>query len=150
MLRDSVVSNSLRPHDYSPPGSSVHGISQERTLAWVAISSSRDSSRPKDRTLVTCVSCIGKWVLYHWATGKTLAFSQLFIFRSFLGGFKYPLTFYLPLGTTPYVRFLENTYTQATFTCCCCSVAQSCPTLWDPMDCSTPSFLVPHHLLKFA
>ena len=21
---------------------------------------------------------------------------------------------------------------------CCCSVAQSCPTLWDPMDCSTP------------
>ena len=22
--------------------------------------------------------------------------------------------------------------------CCCCSVAKSCPTLWDPMDCSPP------------
>ena len=35
----SVLSNSLRPHElYSPPGSSVHGISQARTLEWVAIS----------------------------------------------------------------------------------------------------------------
>ena len=30
--------------------------------------------------------------------------------------------------------------------CCCCSVAQSCPILCDPMDCSTPGFLVLHHL----
>ena len=29
--------------------------------------------------------------------------------------------------------------------CCCCWVAKSCPTLHDPMDCSTPGFLVPHH-----
>ena len=29
---------------------------------------------------------------------------------------------------------------------CCCSVAQSCPTLWDPMDCSMPGFHVLHHL----
>ena len=28
------------------------------------------------------------------------------------------------------------------------SVAQSCPTLCDPMDCSTPGFLVHHQLLK--
>ena len=46
----------------SPPGSSVHGISQARILEWVAISSSRGSSRPRDRTLV---SCIGRQVLYH-------------------------------------------------------------------------------------
>ena len=32
----------------------------------------------------------------------------------------------------------------------CCSVTQSCPTLCDPMNCSTPSLPVPHHLLKFA
>ena len=32
--------------DYSPPGSSVHGISQSRILEWVAISLSRGSSRP--------------------------------------------------------------------------------------------------------
>ena len=31
-----------------------------------------------------------------------------------------------------------------------CSVAQSCPTLWDPMDCSTPVFLVHHHLPEIA
>ena len=34
------------PMDYSLPGSSVHGISQARTLEWVAISSSRGSSQP--------------------------------------------------------------------------------------------------------
>ena len=33
--------------------------------------------------------------------------------------------------------------------CCCCSVAQSCPTLCDTMDCSTPSFPVLHHLPEF-
>jgi len=32
----------------------------------------------------------------------------------------------------------------------CCSVAQSCPTVWDPMDCSTPGFPVLHYLLEFA
>ena len=36
------------------------------------------------------------------------------------------------------------------FTCCCCSVGQSCPTLCDPMDCSTPSFPVFQYLLEFA
>ena len=29
---------------------------------------------------------------------------------------------------------------------CCCSVTPSCPTLWDPMDCSMPGFPVLHHL----
>ena len=33
---------------------------------------------------------------------------------------------------------------------CCCSDAQSCPTIWNPMDCSSPSFPVLHHLLEFA
>ena len=32
------------PMDYSPPGSSVHGISQGRVLEWVAIPISRESS----------------------------------------------------------------------------------------------------------
>ena len=34
--------------------------------------------------------------------------------------------------------------------CCCCSVEQLCPTLCDPMDCSTPSLPVPHHLPEFV
>ena len=32
----------------------------------------------------------------------------------------------------------------------CWSVAKSCPTLCDPMDCNTPGFPVLHHLLEFA
>ena len=32
----------------------------------------------------------------------------------------------------------------------CCSVAQSCPTLCDPLDSSTPGFPVLHHLLELA
>ena len=36
--------------DCSPPGSSVHGISQARILEWVAISFSRGSSQPRDQT----------------------------------------------------------------------------------------------------
>ena len=46
------------PMDCSPPGSSVHGISQARILEWVAISFSRGSSQPRDQT---CVFCIGRW-----------------------------------------------------------------------------------------
>ena len=33
---------------------------------------------------------------------------------------------------------------------CCCSVTKSCPTLCNPMDCSTPVFLVLHYLPEFA
>ena len=51
--------------DCSPPGSSVHGIFQARIQEWVAISFSRGSSRPRDRTCISLVSCIGRWILYH-------------------------------------------------------------------------------------
>ena len=33
---------------------------------------------------------------------------------------------------------------------CCCSVVELCLTLCDPMDCSTPVFPIPHHLLEFT
>ena len=42
--------------DYSSPGSSVHGILQARILEWVAISFSRGSSRPRDRTQVSRIA----------------------------------------------------------------------------------------------
>ena len=38
----------VAPASCSPPGSSVHGISQTRVLEWAAISFSRGSSQPKD------------------------------------------------------------------------------------------------------
>ena len=42
------------PMDHSLPGFSVHGILQARILECVAISFSRRSSQPRDRTLVSC------------------------------------------------------------------------------------------------
>ena len=51
-----VVSHSCNPTDCSLPGSSVHGISQARILEWVAISSSRGSSWPRDWA---CICFIG-------------------------------------------------------------------------------------------
>ena len=46
------------PMDSSLPGSSVPGVSQARILECVGISSSRESSQPRDRTHVFCSSCI--------------------------------------------------------------------------------------------
>ena len=56
------------PMDCSLPASSVHKIIPARILEWVTISSSRGSSWPRDRTHVSCGSCICTWILYHWAT----------------------------------------------------------------------------------
>ena len=43
----SVCPTLCDPTDYSPPGSSVHGILQARILEWAAISFSRGSSPPR-------------------------------------------------------------------------------------------------------
>ena len=53
------------PLDCSPLGSSVRGISQARILERVAISYSRRSVRPRDRTHFSNISCISPWILYH-------------------------------------------------------------------------------------
>ena len=77
MLSHSVLSDSFDPVDRSPPGSSVHGVSQAGTLEWVAMSFSRKSSWPRDWThCVSCISCIiGRWLLYPcvaWDTHQIL------------------------------------------------------------------------------
>ena len=53
------------PMDCSLPGSSVHEILQSRILEWIAVPFSRGSSRPRDRTCILHLTCIGRWVLYH-------------------------------------------------------------------------------------
>ena len=60
------------PMDYSPPGFSVHGIFQARVLEWIAISYSRGSSRPRDRTHVSWLSCSGRqfFFFFFFTTGK--------------------------------------------------------------------------------
>ena len=72
------------PMNCNPPGSSVHGIFQARTLQWVAVPSSKGSSQPRDQTSVSCisyVSCIGRQILYHWTTReghKSFNFCQVY------------------------------------------------------------------------
>ena len=76
-----VQSLSLDPVDSSPPGSSVHGILQARTLEWVAMPSSRESSRSRDQTHISYVSCI-------WChLGCPITALHCFIFRSHIMGF---------------------------------------------------------------
>ena len=52
----SCVRLFCNPMNYSPPGFSVHGVSQARILEWVAIPFSRGSSRLRDRTQVSRVA----------------------------------------------------------------------------------------------
>ena len=52
--------------DCSQPGFSVHGISQATILGCHFLLPG--SSQPRDRIHVSWVSCIGRWILYHWAT----------------------------------------------------------------------------------
>ena len=65
------------PMDCSPPGSSIHGILQTRTLEWVAISFSRGSSWPRDRTRVSRV--VGRCFTI-WATREVHTYIWVYIY----------------------------------------------------------------------
>ena len=68
------------PISCSLPGSSVHGISQARILEWVILSCSRGSAPFRDWTHI---SCIGRWILYHWATWEAPNTLYRIAFKSF-------------------------------------------------------------------
>ena len=95
------------PMDYSLPGSSVCGIFQKRILEQVAISYSRKSSRPRDWTCVSCVSCTGRQILYHRTTWDPHVYINICVCVCL-----------------------------CVCVCVYGLVAKSCPTLCDPMDCS--------------
>ena len=61
----SVASDSATPWTCNLPGSSVHGNIPARIVKWVATSHCKGSSWPRDQTQVSCVSCIGRQILYH-------------------------------------------------------------------------------------
>ena len=108
------------PMDCSPLGSSVHGIPQVRVLEWVAIPSSRGSSCPRDHTKIS------------WLQAESLL--------SELPG--------KPKTETNQDQTEEaNVYAQLLpFS----PVAQSCPTLCDPVNCSMPGLPVHHQLPEFT
>ena len=61
------------PMDCSLPGSFVHGILQARILQWVCHLFSRGSSQPREWTHVSCISFLGRRILYRWATWEALS-----------------------------------------------------------------------------
>ena len=61
------------PMDYSPSDSYIHGIFKARLLKWVAISSSRGSSRHRDQTHISCL---------RWATRKAVPAALHFLLTS--------------------------------------------------------------------
>ena len=77
-----VVSNSLNTTDCNPPGSSVHGILQAKILECFAISSSRESSQPRDQTRISCISCVDRRTLPPHYLGLHLFNYPDFIFTS--------------------------------------------------------------------
>ena len=72
VLSSSVLSDSLWPQEWTPPGSSVHRIFQARILEWFAISYSGASSWPRDWTR------IGRKILYRFRSDQSLTPVRLF------------------------------------------------------------------------
>ena len=111
--------------------SSVHGILQARILEWVAISSFRGYSLPRDWTYV---SCLGRRVLYHWATWEATTLSKA------QSGWMWCLV------TSPVFMVLQSFYPiRRTYTLVAAAVKslQWCSTVCDPIDGSPPGSLIP-------
>ena len=114
------------PMNCSLVGSSVHGIFQGRILEWVAISFSRGSSQPRDQT---CISCTGRWVLYHWALGSwRILFIQMLSCKMSPTGMmrkwiynsvkkEHSFTVYVSYWSTKF-----NVWLNLTVYCCCTSL----------------------------
>ena len=71
-----VFCDSLRPPDCSSPGSSVHGILQERILEWVVIPFCKGSSLLRDQTWVSCIEG-GFFTI--WATREVHVFISSYL-----------------------------------------------------------------------
>ena len=136
--------------DYSLLGSSVHRISQARILEWVAISSSRGSSQPRDQTHVSCVSSIGRRVLYHQRHLQALLVQK---FRNHPKLQPHLLWKPLHLPRCLFVWRIPSIWPPGVlspfmvcnmmFGAAAAKLLQSCPTLCDPIDGSLPGSPVP-------
>ena len=78
-----VFSGSVMPNTYETPWTiacqaPLHGVFQARILEWVAISSCRVSSWPRDQIHVSCVFYINRQILNHWAVWEAL--NQLYTY----------------------------------------------------------------------
>ena len=101
--------------DWSPPGSSVHGILQARILKWVDSSFSRGFSQPRIKPRSPILQADS---LLSEPPGKPL--HEVTIFRKETDG-------------------LQDLSSQR-FSSSCCSVTRSCLTLCNPAACQTSLF----------
>ena len=100
----------------------AHGILQARIMEWEAFPFSRGSSQPRDQTQV---SCIAGGFFISWATREALCSGNFFYF------YKNHHIFILLI---PALWLTPSSYTYQLLSES--EVAQSCPTLSNPMDCS--------------
>ena len=84
--------------DCSPPGSCVYGISQARILEWVAISSSRGSSRARDQTRVPVAPALAGGFFTTELSGKPVS-----AYRFLLVHFSLP-----PNGVVLFIDSIEH------------------------------------------
>ena len=95
-----------------------------------------------------CVACC------HWCrNGSSIMHSHFLKAGRYIHKFldKFPCANCISI----YNSFLSNVFFESdqfflNHWCCCCSVAKSCPTLCNSMDCSMPGFPVLHHLQELA
>ena len=117
---------------------------QEQRIFFCKSTSRLISSHWPDVGYVPIVyKSLPRWMKLPLASGAGLRWASLEV-RGCMGKCYAKMKVMLELGTG---CMLAGT-SHAQF--CCCSVAQSCPTLCDPMDCSTPGFPVLHYLPEFA
>ena len=121
----SVMSDSLEPHGLQPTRLFVHGILQARTLEWVVIPGVRPRDLMDGRQILYCLnhqlnSDAGRSDTITYPTGK--------------------------VPTPPPEGKGQQPEAPVQFS----SVARSCPTLCDPMDCSTPGLPVQYQLPETA
>ena len=111
------------PMDWSLPGPSIHEIFQARVLEWGAIAFSNI-----------------------WGRGKQSIESVLKAAQVLDLGFKPALRHMLKLLNETVSKELKENMRTVQFS----SVAQSCLTLCNPMNCSTPGLPVHHQLPEFT
>ena len=115
------------PMDYSPPGSSVHGIVQARILECVAISSSRGCFLSRDQTLVSMSPALAggffttTYYILYMCTQLNIIFGK-----------------FLNNGMVVSICVMSQTNNLVPVSVQFSSDTQLCPTLCDPMDCCLP------------
>ena len=124
------------PIDGSPPGSSISGILQARTLEWLAISF---SNAWKWKVKVKSLSRV-RLLATPWTTAYQAPPSMGFFRQEYWSGVP------LPSPDADVQCFENHCYIVSCYSSGCCSIAQSCLILCNPMNCSMPGFPVLHHL----